>query len=266
MKEVMVSHKAEMDNAISSLKEDLEPSLARSMATAMEKVATSTELRCNEALGELLAQTGPANDELRLQVESGIQSVAQMVQSLKASVDEIKARHQLRQGSDRMATLRQDANVQAVQAVEMFLVPETFDSEFLKDGISLSSSGTVATRNEVHNGYWSTVYGQTGVSQGKWEWKLEILDARGRGGRWKQRVVLGIVDSDGWGGSPYASSFTTGDVVSVVLDMSTRKLSFKTNGTDLGVSHEVRSREYYLAVSMRDSGQKVRIKSCQKLV
>merc|ERR1719362_872674 len=96
MKEVMLSHKAEVDNAISSLKEDLEPTLAKNMATAIEEAATSTELRCKGALGELLAQTKPADDELRLRMESGMHSVVQVVESLKVAVGEIKANHHLK--------------------------------------------------------------------------------------------------------------------------------------------------------------------------
>merc|ERR1719410_493928 len=187
----MASHKAEMDKAILSLKEDLEPTLAKNMATAMEKVATSTELCCKEALGGLLAQTGPVNDELRLRVESGMHSVVQVVESLKVSVDDIKAHHQLKQGNDTMSTLCQDANVvQVLGAVERPLVHETFDSECHGSGISLSSSGTVATCKGCTYG-WRTVCGQTGVSQGKWEWKIEILDAEDDG--WSElEMILGI--------------------------------------------------------------------------
>mmetsp|Transcript_87390 Transcript_87390/g.173431 ORF Transcript_87390/g.173431 Transcript_87390/m.173431 type:complete len:186 (+) Transcript_87390:1121-1678(+) len=67
---------------------------------------------------------------------------------------------------------------------------------------------------------------------------------------------------NGKGTEVYASPYNAGDAVSVVLDMTTKTLSFKKNGQNLGIAYSnLPHSTYRLVVSFYGLGQKVKLAS-----
>jgi len=164
------------------------------------------------------------------------------------------------------------------------LAADRFDLSTKGDAIVLAENGTHATHcGSFWEHKWQTVYGKHVVEHGKYEWHLQI-EKSGQSHDNKFQMVVGVASDaahadsyfwryvSGYGyaqqGSragcelffDYAAGYCAGDIVTVVLDMSSRQLSFKKNQEHLGVlCAKVRPGSYRLAVSMGSEGHAVRL-------
>jgi len=167
---------------------------------------------------------------------------------------------------------------------------DKFDGSRAGPPIILSDSDLCAS--SVHSSKaWSVVYGRCEVSEGQHEWTLKIETVRQRELNTFKMIVGIASDCIAWdnhvnaptpddirnGGfgfiqatgekysasaDNYASPYNTGDDVSVVLDMTTKTLSFKKNGQNLGVAYSnLPHSTYRLAVSFAGHGHKVKLVS-----
>eukprot|EP00419_Tripos_fusus_P008672 CAMPEP_0172662010 /NCGR_PEP_ID=MMETSP1074-20121228/5083_1 /TAXON_ID=2916 /ORGANISM="Ceratium fusus, Strain PA161109" /LENGTH=535 /DNA_ID=CAMNT_0013477865 /DNA_START=57 /DNA_END=1664 /DNA_ORIENTATION=- len=166
---------------------------------------------------------------------------------------------------------------------------DKFDGSCTDSSISLSDSDLCASSVSSPT-TWSFVYGSCEVSEGHHEWTLKI-ETIGTNWMGDPSMIVGIASgctawdrhfkqsgrvSVGFGfvasgekynakakiSDEYASPYNTGDAVSVVLDMTTKTLSFKKNGQNLGIAYSnLPHSTYRLVVSFYGLGQKVKLAS-----
>ncbi|KAL6074722.1 BTB/POZ domain-containing protein 9 [Balamuthia mandrillaris] len=161
-----------------------------------------------------------------------------------------------------------------------------WDAEHASPTIELSEDRATAACKlpPTKRSAWSTVLADRWVSSGVHTWDIAIVS---NSSDW---IFLGVVGRDytgwtdsvagyighykdswafgskqGWGkthnqqNSNYGTSFKTGSVVSIHLDMEKRTLSFSVDGTDHGICHRGLPSEVCPAVTLYRAGDKVSI-------
>jgi len=161
-----------------------------------------------------------------------------------------------------------------------------WSSSKMSNGITISTSDQLSATHTGTGSTWQSVCGSEYYSVGYHTWDVRVDKNISN---W---IFIGIVDkswsgwsdpssgyagysaqswsygnANNWGktnsgrGSAYGCQYTTGDVITVKLDMENKKLSFAYNGADQGVAFDNFSDEVCPVVTLYQPGDKITLES-----